>query len=654
MVQRPRETVTCCGLSQSLLVPARQKQDVIKHITAISTSVSKAVRRGSLFASVHFTRLLEHGLDVPIKQCKTDSFWRQIMLVGSADIADAELSATWQQVQGYIPYNANDRALNDWQSMTYAAQTMKTVFINNIYVPLGNRLTRMCKVFLYKRKTTPVVRVSAAVRAVEDGNVADLPDDVAAFVLQIRAQLMGDSKAALTTAWMKKHLDKVLSFNYWMQKWFQEHGRRGIRLVPLFTVSRKFVKLDTGTLVRILHHCKILTNAEKEVGDSDDDMELDILASYFRAPGARTRTWTGMMDTDGVQANYHSVSTTDFESYRRYKAEAQARKAAGKAAKAAQPEGEVSEAEPDDEPVAERRPLTPAAARKPKVDQLQQLLEARGIRAEDAVVLGVDPGRRNIVYVASRLAKGVTTWQLGARQYYRQSGINTHKRKLQTWHRERQQAWSELGNMRTAATRDVVSYVQAVSALQPMWMDEVLKRRHGRWRARIYNGKRRTVDRFWGGVQRDVQSLEPAKQPVVAYGGASFSASGLGNLTVPTTTVYKSCARIFEVCELQSEYRTSQVCPACHAQVEKVWVDMDPLSDAFLCHGARIPYKCGNVMGITGLLFCPECDKFVNRDKVGSLNIGDNFGRRMRGEPVLEAFQVQKKKRKARTAKKSS
>ncbi len=56
---------------------------------------------------------------------------------------------------------------------------------------------------------------------------------------------------------------------------------------------------------------------------------------------------------------------------------------------------------------------------------------------------------------------------------------------------------------------------------------------------------------------------KPVKQdPVIAYGAAKFAPSGKGELSVPTTSIFRRCTKHFRVV-LVDEHMTSQVCHRC-------------------------------------------------------------------------------------------
>ena len=697
----PQESVTACGLHGSLRnVTPEQRAALIKHITDISTSVSVASRRGSLLALYHFTSLLQTGLPLP-RNWKEDTFWRQLLLIGGDNKhCDAGVQASWVQVGGTLPPLV--RALNDGQSLTYAAQKLKTVFFNNIWAPLGSRMARMCKVFLKQRRAImpapcggkrkqpeqeveagtpaqPLLTVSKLAYAMETGEAEHLPADVARFVAWVRSRLFAASPVDATSpndalhkpasadtvidaAWAKRNLVRVYRFNFWLLRCFRHYEHRGLRLAPVVSVGRKFASLDKVVLFKALQQCNVIS-PQQAAACSDAEVMHATLSCHFSMPRPRAREWTLFIDSDGVSAHYHSVRACDGAARRACKAVVTARKGAGKAAKKAAEEAtaarkaaglpQLEAAEEAEQPKPKKR-----ATRKPTLeaeDPIKALLVERSLAPEDVLIVGVDPGRVNIAYAAVRLPEEerVESWSLTARDYYRCSGVNTYSRLLQAWHAPRLAAWSQLGDLKSGNAADVLSYLSSVHEIEPGWWQEVLKRRRGRWRARMFASKRRTVDNFWVGVKANIAALAPDKTAVLAYGSATFSASGRGNLTVPTTGMYKAAARQLPVC-MQAEYRTSQVSPCCHEQVHKVWRTSDAEGTHHYHHGERVPYKKDVASQVRGLLFCPKCSSFLNRDRVGALNIGDKLRRRMLGEPLLECFtwmrKAERKRRKAAAA----
>jgi hypothetical protein len=148
------------------------------------------------------------------------------------------------------------------------------------------------------------------------------------------------------------------------------------------------------------------------------------------------------------------------------------------------------------------------------------------------------------------------------------------------------------------------------------------------------------VDRFFSGLERDVSAAEPNKRLAIAYGAATLSPSGTGKPATPTTAAYKAALRLRSsgaIAEKQNECRTSKQCCHCHGDVEACWQsvrlqlapapDTDAAGTGPAHHSSQPRFRWRPVTVpkagayLRGLLFCPECSKFLNRDRSAALNI---------------------------------
>jgi hypothetical protein len=239
-------------------------------------------------------------------------------------------------------------------------------------------------------------------------------------------------------------------------------------------------------------------------------------------------------------------------------------------------------------------------------------------------VLGVDPGRSNILSMAEPLeAGGHRSFMLTRRQYYAEAGIYQAN------------AWSAIWS------KGVAAQVEALSAVSPKgaslagfllfmknWFavrgaifHEFAKPRWAQQRLRLYGGKQRVFARFLNRVEAAANDENDCRQTVLAYGSAKFAPGGKGEVAVPTSRAFKECAKRFH-CQLVSEFRTSQTFYENGVRLEKVAV---ALSDPKLA-GAQGPAEAGRrrVAVVRGLLWCGSTSdngKFVNRDVNAALNI---------------------------------
>jgi len=206
---------------------------------------------------------------------------------------------------------------------------------------------------------------------------------------------------------------------------------------------------------------------------------------------------------------------------------------------------------------------------------------------------------------------------------------------------------SDVGCLCGCTAAQVMNYATEYDAIHDQWWDEKSKNRHTRLKLRSIF-KRSVVDTFCIDLYRDAWLRSgPDAEIVVVYGAATFSPSGKGNLTVPTTGIYKAFKRAFPVVELQEEFRTTLNCHKCHTTTENVWercaatlqVNDESVKLALkgvLKHGIKMPKACHKVRG---LRFCPNCVKYLNRDMNGSINIGNVWRSvHIEGQGIPKAF----------------
>jgi len=116
----------------------------------------------------------------------------------------------------------------------------------------------------------------------------------------------------------------------------------------------------------------------------------------------------------------------------------------------------------------------------------------------------------------------------------------------------------------------------------------------GRERFRVYCLKRKTLDTFF-------QTMSGEVKPVIAYGAAKFNPNNKNELSAPTTSVNRRCAKHFPTVFVD-EYNTTKVCHCCNERLCPVMKD------------AR---------EVRGLRWCcsTNCRTFLNRDMNAALNI---------------------------------
>ena len=115
-------------------------------------------------------------------------------------------------------------------------------------------------------------------------------------------------------------------------------------------------------------------------------------------------------------------------------------------------------------------------------------------------------------------------------------------------------------------------------------------------------------------------------KPIVVYGAAKINPTGRGEISVPVKYVAKVCERHYHTV-YENEYLSSKVCHMCHKRLHPVAI--------------KVRNKLHGGYPVRGLLWCPTCKKFVNRDKNATVNIECVF---RAGTDRPEAFKFGQKK----------
>ena len=628
------------------------KQGLVDAVSAIACNVSRMLRRASLFCSHYFHSALESDTPLPSKAAlKNVTFWRQLLLLGcreengkEATHDDARIQQSWTALREKFP--PVDRRKHDGQVITHAAKTFKTAFFNNLWMPFFGRVAKVAKAKFPKEEKVGF-RVCVAVET--GAPVEGLSSAAAAFASELRSALGAQARTIVTNSFIAAHPVEALRVTHQLQCAMRAANVKGARLTPIFKVRRAHVLLDADSLIPLLRNAGVFNVNEKrtldEMGarvmnETDYSVRQAIVASYFNVPrpargpdaAGNRNVWTLALTTDGATAHFACVAAADWSRYVSDKIEVTRKKMDGKkrAADARAASDSDSEAEePEKKPTPKKKPVTAAAASRP-------------LFPKDAVTVTVDPGRSNIAYVAisgsavdGAMERSFT--RLTARQYYTDSGIRKAKKKKEGWLGESMmeafRRMADRTNTRSGSSADIVAYIDEFNAVSGEWWGEVLKARHARLDAATAIAKRRVQDRFCSQTRRTaVARFGPHRRIVAVYGAAKFRPSGIGNLTVPTTGMFKAFRRAYPDVQLQDEFCTTKRCSCCHELQNKthrqvavhavideergaVALELDPR--AVVVGGSRR----STYEDIRGLLFCPKCSKFRSRDEGASINI---------------------------------
>ena len=326
------------------------------------------------------------------------------------------------------------------------------------------------------------------------------------FIEESRAALGVGSDTVVSDEWIKCHNGRVVTYMYSLLRRRESASLPGFSLLPLSRQKRHFVTLDAATL----------RNLMVQAGELSPKVDVKaftaLQADHFRSVFHYRHKWVvgTEVKTDGVALSLNV--------WREYNAPRRTESRCGPCVSA----GEE--------------------------------------------YLAVDPGRTNICS-AVRVRDGAVLERLRftRKQYYAEGNINRNRARRAKMDSAIQGSLDSLSthNKRTSCH---VAFGEYLSAKRPhdipLWRVG-LDRRCAAWSMDTYIHSRSAVDRFW---RRAIKDLS---HPVIAYGAASFSATGRGERAVPTARMAVAAARHGRVV-MVDEYNTTKCCNACGAMTRKV------------------------------------------------------------------------------------
>ena len=349
-------------------------------------------------------------------------------------------------------------------------------------------------------------------------------------------------------AWLNDdaNLPSLLRFNVYLNKIYQESESKLHNLVPVCNVRAHFIRVDTTVLYGVLRQAGVIDQRipSKMFDKLRDVFWFDTFDFRKVKPGGSSFGWS--VTTDGVSlcATFEKESTSVTVGGDR-------------------PSSAEYEPSPED------------------------------------IVVGNDPGRINIYYMAGIHEGRTKVAKLTRKQYYTESGTIAARRTTERWtkgiqvHLDALSTASTKGASWTAHEWYLIQFKQHQDAL---W-SEYLKPRWARQRLSLYGGKKRVFANFFNRLA----SQFSGGRLVIAFGNGKFSSGGAGEQSVPTTRAYKECAsRVLTYST--DEFRTSKV----DCQDDSVLQLIATRSQRF---------------ALRGLLYNPEQKKFVSRDLNAALNI---------------------------------
>ena len=216
----------------------------------------------------------------------------------------------------------------------------------------------------------------------------------------------------------------------------------------------------------------------------------------------------------------------------------------------------------------------------------------------DTLILGVDPGRVSLVSCAYVKDGKLHKSAYKRTQYYNDARIMDNTKKINNWDSAMKPHWANLialgGSHKANMSGQLLIYIGWNHGVEDEWFALRFKRKYQREKFSMYGRKRSALDSYTSSLKKELeatmarqrQSLEmgkgkgPPAVPLlkiqVAYGacGPKMRPSGTGELSVPTTGMYRSFQRAFKKKNvvLTNEFNTTKVSWDTQLDKEKVYI----------------------------------------------------------------------------------
>lgn len=752
----------------------------IKELTRVS---SLMFRRSSLLMNYHIKRLLKENKSIPDFKTKSvcnTTYFKHMLTIGLDDYAnkeiDKELLISYEHIKDKLIENSIDIKLHN-QLITYNAILLRTVFINNIYLPFEKRILNFCKALIkvYKEKDIKSIDL---IENIENNNTIGIGNE---FIKKHIEKINEIIKEPIINI-EKIDCQRIYKVYEYIGLFIRENGlKNNISVFPLFSVSRKHIRLDTVLLIELLGKnienvkdtdlknnmktdYKIIT---KSISSIDKFVEDNIgKKPFLYEPGKYFDEKKYKKELEDYKKKKNTNSDYDMETFKQEEIEykQKTKKPAKKNYKLKEEYDEAIETYVKNKETLKKplksnfRIINPPTKEKflnrekydknmekyntqlkelkktkeyielekkhetlmktkedfiynmfnikfknvsltintdgvsvsflikknIKKDKIKDIPKKEPIMTEEKwneltdedkyllknkVVVGLDPGRVTLATLAFKYntEKGLKTkkFSLKRSQYYNLCGFNKIskiKNKLfkdtiayndisfETYFSE------HLGSIKTMCTEDTINYIDAYNRIKDKWWEIELQPIQSINKMESYRKKNKVLDKFFNKVKKEINKITKEKEIIIAYGncGKAMKSNGKGELSVPTTTTWKSCKRIFNRTILTNEYNSTCICHKCTHRKEKVYhdennhlfhtnnkympriwkpytqeantmidkINLKKQKRKFGLEKNKTDTQPNNYPEVRGLRYCTNCRKFLDRDVEAAISIG--------------------------------
>ena len=169
------------------------------------------------------------------------------------------------------------------------------------------------------------------------------------------------------------------------------------------------------------------------------------------------------------------------------------------------------------------------------------------------VVLGVDPGRTNIFYVAYPDPENQGQFlksRFTRKQYYQESGVWKAQKQTEKWHSDAnvKKSLEKLSKVTTRgdSLAGILEYLEVWKHTQATLRQEYSHPKWANQRLRLYGGKKRAFTNYFNTLKQNIKSKYSKDVRILtAYGSANFAPGGRNEVSVPTTRAFKEWSERF-------------------------------------------------------------------------------------------------------------
>lgn len=466
------KTIVKMGLLEAMQLSRDEYKRFANEIETYVRATSKMLHRASLALSLRLLQLAQAGLPLPDLHNQKDTYWKNWLRL-APELVPADDPA-WSSFKEYV--GPIDSSVVHDQVLAYAAITFKTVVINNTWVPLIPRITRLTKAVV-KANTRDAAAIGLSAWKVMSEIRSKMPAMegwptwASKYVNEVRTRLKMDGTVYLFDDYAKKS-SKNMSFqdvymlNFWIQQQLISLEEKRIALSPIFRVRRAFVRLDKKVLIEIAKRAipgdksvKALNDIEKQKeyefrnpdkGDASMLQRLPLREKRESLGDYKARCQPTMDENARMKATdeykKRKASFVLWSTVKRQVASSLFGKVAMKKAKAGYRfDGSIvtdgvavclQYSKPAKQAPVVKTATATRAKTKTKTTAGADAMDphlSTYVQDSNTLVIGLDPGRSNIAAVAYILSKEDSSnhpgalasdaWNLGRSRYYTESGI---------------------------------------------------------------------------------------------------------------------------------------------------------------------------------------------------------------------------------------